>query len=125
MRAPGCRRGGSGNSCSQAHCSTAVSSQRQQTLEGIRVEGMHFIVSGRVQGVFFRASAQERARALGLTGWVRNLADGRVELEAFGEADALAAMRDWLHEGPEGARVDRLEHEPCAVEQHAGFEIRA
>jgi len=69
---------------------------------------IHCIVSGRVQGVFFRASAQAEAGRLGLTGWARNLRDGRVEVVACGEQAALDAFRDWLRDGPEHARVDDL-----------------
>lgn len=68
----------------------------------------HYLVSGRVQGVFFRASAQQAAQRLALTGWVRNLADGRVELVACGEPDKLAALEAWLWQGPPGARVEQV-----------------
>lgn len=73
------------------------------------ISGLHAWVSGRVQGVYFRASTVDQARQLGLGGWVRNLPDGRVELEAWGESGALNALRDWLSQGPALARVDRLE----------------
>ena len=63
-------------------------------------------VSGRVQGVFFRASARDKAQSLGLTGWVRNLANGDVELLAEGEPAAIARMLAWCHTGPALARVD-------------------
>lgn len=66
---------------------------------------MRFLVSGTVQGVFFRASTQARARELGLTGVARNLADGRVEVVARGSPDALAHLHRWLHTGPPSARV--------------------
>lgn len=66
-------------------------------------------ISGRVQGVCFRANAWEQARSLGLTGWVRNLPDGRVEALFEGEASAAAAMREWCGRGSPPARVDRLE----------------
>lgn len=67
-----------------------------------------FLVSGRVQGVFFRASTQQRARQLGLGGTARNLADGRVEVLARGDAQALEELAQWLHEGPTAARVDQV-----------------
>lgn len=63
------------------------------------------IVVGRVQGVFFRASAQREARRLGVTGVARNLPDGSVEVIACGAAAAVDAMVQWLHRGPELARV--------------------
>jgi acylphosphatase len=72
---------------------------------------LHAIIHGRVQGVFFRASARREAARLGVGGWVRNLADGSVETRAEGPEDRLRAYLDWLHRGPEGARVDRVEEE--------------
>jgi len=63
------------------------------------------IVSGRVQGVFFRASTRDRAFALGVSGHARNLPDGRVEVLACGEAEAVAALCEWLRLGPPHARV--------------------
>ncbi|MAS10453.1 acylphosphatase [Salinisphaera sp.] len=69
-----------------------------------------FNISGRVQGVGFRAATQDKARELGLAGWVRNLPDGRVEARATGTADALEALRLWFeHGGPSIARVDRVD----------------
>lgn len=67
-----------------------------------------FEVSGRVQGVFFRASTRDQARHLGLTGWVCNLPNGNVELLACGEEFALARLKDWLHQGPPMARVTQV-----------------
>lgn len=67
------------------------------------------VVSGRVQGVGFRASAQQVADRLGLAGWVRNLADGRVELEAEGPPDILEQLLSWLRKGPSLSRVDQVQ----------------
>ncbi|RPE75533.1 acylphosphatase [Vulcaniibacterium tengchongense] len=78
-----------------------------------------FVASGKVQGVWFRASARERARALGLRGYARNLPDGRVEVLAAGSDDALEQLAAWLREGPPLARVDGLERLP-AREDEAG-----
>ncbi len=69
----------------------------------------HVLIYGRVQGVFFRASARDKARELGLTGYVRNLPDGSVELEAEGDEQALQELISWCHRGPPEARVDRVE----------------
>jgi acylphosphatase len=82
-------------------------------------------VAGRVQGVFFRASLQDRANALGLAGWVRNLDDGAVEFLAHGPEDAVHALLAWAEEGPPAARVDALEHRPV-TERPDGedFEVR-
>ncbi len=66
---------------------------------------LHAIVTGMVQGVSFRAYTQRQAVRLGLTGWVRNLPDGSVEVLAEGEADRLAELLDWLHDGPPSAEV--------------------
>ncbi len=63
-------------------------------------------VAGRVQGVFFSASTREKAESLGLTGWVRNLPNGDVELLAEGEPGAVARLLAWCHTGPKLARVD-------------------
>lgn len=85
----------------------------------------HVIVSGRVQGVFFRDSTQREARRLGVDGWVRNLDDGTVEAVFEGGASAVEAMLDFCRRGPERARVDRLEVEATQpLEDLAGFEVR-
>ena len=85
----------------------------------------HVIVSGRVQGVFFRDSTQREARRLGVDGWVRNVDDGTVEAVFEGDAPAVEAMLDFCRRGPERARVDRLEVEATrSLEGLAGFEVR-
>ena len=81
-------------------------------------------VSGRVQGVFYRASAREKAESLGLVGYARNLSDGRVEVHACGDSKALVAFRDWLWEGPAYARVSSVECESLEYESLQGFGIR-
>lgn len=75
---------------------------------------VHIWVSGRVQGVFYRASARDRAVGLGLAGWARNLPDGRVELVAEGEARHVAEFVAWCRVGPNRARV-----EECRVIEEA------
>ncbi len=70
---------------------------------------LHVAVRGRVQGVGFRWFVRERARALGLTGWVRNRDDGSVEVLAVGEEASLRQLRTLLGTGPSGARVSEVE----------------
>jgi len=73
------------------------------------------IVSGRVQGVSYRASTTAQARKLGLVGWVRNLPDGAVEIEAEGPNDAVDALVIWCWRGPPAARVTGVAVEEIAV----------
>ena len=80
-------------------------------------------VGGRVQGVFFRASAREQAQRLGLTGYVRNLPDGRVEVLACGSVKALARLRDWLRTGPPQADVTGVACEPLPYQAYTGFQM--
>lgn len=76
------------------------------------VEGLHLIVRGRVQGVFFRAFVVREAEALGLNGFTRNLSDGAsVEVYAEGERDKLDRLLEKCRAGPPGARVDRVTEE--------------
>ena len=85
----------------------------------------HLRITGRVQGVGYRWNMAQQARALGLTGWVRNRHDGSVEAQASGPAHVVQALVDWAHHGPELARVDGVvvnsveNAEPCQ-----GFEQR-
>ena len=78
-----------------------------------------FIVSGQVQGVWFRASARDQAQALGLRGYAKNLPDGRVEVLAVGDAAAIDTLAAWLRQGPQladGGDLERL----GAHEEEAG-----
>jgi len=86
--------------------------------------GARFLVSGRVQGVFFRASTKACALELGLAGFARNLPDGRVEVVASGAAAALDRLHAWLQHGPPAAQVAAVEREPVPEQAHAGFESR-
>jgi len=70
---------------------------------------VHIFVSGLVQGVFYRQSTKEKAEELGLTGWVRNLPDGRVEIVAEGEEKKIKELIDWAKKGPPLAKVRDLE----------------
>ncbi len=80
-----------------------------------------FTVSGRVQGVFFRASTRRKAESLGLTGHALNLPDGNVEVLACGPVAALDELELWLHEGPPGARVTAVEARPAEPGSLQGF----
>ncbi len=82
-------------------------------------------VSGRVQGVWFRQSTKEQAEANGVTGWVRNLADGRVEALLCGPANAVRDVEAWLSQGPPLANVAEVIAEPVEVPSGLNqFEIR-
>jgi len=82
------------------------------------------IVRGRVQGVGFRASTEREARAQGLGGWVRNLADGRVEAVFEGAPSAVTALVAWCEHGPRFARVEALEVHDEPPERLRGFGVR-
>jgi len=87
--------------------------------------GAHVYVSGRVQGVGFRAATRATARRLGLAGWVRNLPDGRVEAWFVGSRAAVEAIVAWCHRGPARARVDRVDVRWQAdVDRPRGFTVR-
>lgn len=81
------------------------------------------VVSGRVQGVWFRDSCREHARGHGVQGWVRNLPDGRVEAVFEGPPDRVDALVAWCHQGPPRAQVDRVEVTGEAPEGIRGFDI--
>ena len=70
---------------------------------------LHVVIEGRVQGVFFRASAMEEACSLGLSGWVKNCWDGRVEAVFEGERDKVEQVLEWCQKGPPGAMVSNVE----------------
>lgn len=81
-------------------------------------------VAGRVQGVWYRGSTQRQALALGITGYARNLPDGRVEVLACGEATALQQLRDWLWQGPPAAEVTDVQCVPVTDVTPEGFHTR-
>ncbi len=83
---------------------------------------VRFLVSGRVQGVFFRASTRDEALRLGLAGSASNLPDGRVEVIASGSEAALSALERWLWRGPPSARVDDVTREPIVAREFDGFD---
>ncbi len=80
-----------------------------------------FIVSGRVQGVCYRASTREQALALGLAGHARNRRDGSVEVLACGTSEALDALERWLWRGPPAARVEAVSREDSPGQDLHGF----
>jgi len=85
---------------------------------------IQLIIRGRVQGVFFRASAQREARRLGLTGWIRNRADGAVEATVEGEEDNVKDFLSWAQHGPTTARVDKVDTRwRSYTGEFAGFKI--
>ena len=81
-------------------------------------------VTGRVQGVFFRAWTQQQARELGVHGWVRNAADGSVEAHLEGDEAAVKALIQRLNEGPPSARVEQVEVDEVAAIGISGFKVR-
>jgi acylphosphatase len=85
----------------------------------------HLLIDGRVQGVFYRGSCREEARRKGLSGWVRNLSDGRVEAVLEGTPERVEEMIRWCYRGPEEAQVTNIEvtYEPLK-DRLEGFEIR-
>ena len=78
-------------------------------------------VSGRVQGVWYRACTRRKALELGITGYARNLPDGRVEVLACGEETAVTALREWLWEGPPRAQVTDVTWQTAPVPELFGF----
>ena len=82
------------------------------------MKGVHVFISGRVQGVFFRAATQRMAKDFNLTGWVRNMVDGRVEAVFEGDDENMDKMLEWCHIGPPAARVEEVltEEEPYTGE---------
>jgi acylphosphatase len=91
-----------------------------------RLERLHAVVRGRVQGVGFRATTHHEARKLGLRGWVRNLHDGTVEVDAEGDRTHLETFLAFLQRGPLGAHVDAVDAEWLPAEGSAPnpFEVR-
>lgn len=87
-------------------------------------KGIHCLVTGRVQAVCFRLATREQADLYGLTGWVRNLQDGRVEVMAFGDEQQLDNLKQWLKSGPAMAQVVDVVSENVAFRKFEGFGIR-
>jgi len=86
--------------------------------------GIHAYISGRVQGVNYRHATLHHAHKYGISGWVQNLPDGRVEVTAFAEDEALTKFIQWLHHGPVLAHVKDIQLEDIPFELVQEFEIR-
>ena len=84
----------------------------------------HVFVSGIVQGVAFRYVTEKKAREIGVSGWVRNLPDGRVEAVFEGDPDAVGEMVAWCESGPSSADVEDVSAEQESPEGLTGFEVR-
>jgi acylphosphatase len=84
----------------------------------------HVVVSGRVQGVFFRSDARDRARSLQVAGWIRNVPDGTVEAVFEGEAERVESMVKWCRRGPSGAQVESVDVSREEPRGESGFAIR-
>lgn len=89
------------------------------------IKQYQLLIKGRVQGVGYRVSAAEKARQLDLVGWVRNLADGRVEICIEGDTEKLQEMIDWAWQGPRFAEVTHIDlSEKAAISGFLDFDIR-
>ena len=95
-----------------------------QAAHGAGQRAISCVVAGRVQGVYYRAATAERADALGLNGWVKNLSDGRVEAVASGSLETLAEFAAWLWQGPPAARVASVQVEEWTEAVPERFDVR-
>ena len=87
-------------------------------------KAVHLKIYGVVQGVFFRQHTMEKAKELGINGWVRNCTDGTVEAEAEGEEGALMKFIEWCHDGPQRAEVDKVDVTPTTLKNFSSFQIK-
>ncbi|MDH4610840.1 acylphosphatase [Pseudomonas sp. BN102] len=85
---------------------------------------LHGYVSGKVQGVYYRQSTQDQADRLELDGWVRNVADGRVEVLVEGEEGAVRELAAWLEQGPADAEVTEVDLQEQPLQGITGFIVR-
>lgn len=84
----------------------------------------HCYVSGKVQGVFYRQNTKQQAKNLNLTGWVKNLTDGRVELVVCGDEENVNKLLAWLPEGPPSAKVDDIVTDELEYQEYTGFKVK-
>lgn len=87
------------------------------------IKALHITVEGRVQGVFYRKSTQDKARALNLSGWVKNKTNGNVEIWAEGEENELGKLLEWAAEGPPQARVTNIDKKEVEPAGYGSFDI--
>lgn len=85
--------------------------------------GIHCYISGKVQGVFFRQATKDCAQQYSITGWVRNLTDGRVEVTAYGNEEAISQFEQWLKIGPPAAQVIEVQCEEVLWENLDDFSV--
>jgi len=90
----------------------------------VQVQAFRCLFEGRVQGVYFRVQTRDKARELGLVGWVRNLPNGRVEAHVEGDPQIIHELLNWTRTSLRSGRVDELEHEVVEPEGFADFSIR-
>ena len=88
------------------------------------MQTLHIIVKGKVQGVFFRASAKDEALRLRISGWVRNTSEGNVEISVTGDREALNKFLNWCKHGPAKARVTEIICNKTAFQSFADFKIK-
>ncbi|GAA6134351.1 acylphosphatase [Oceaniserpentilla sp. 4NH20-0058] len=89
-----------------------------------QIQAYHLFISGKVQGVYYRASTAKKAQAFGLKGWVKNLDDGRVEVHAQGPVSGLDSLLTWCEKGPILAKVSGIECKLAQVDENmAQFEV--
>ena len=84
---------------------------------------MHCYISGKVQGVWYRASAKTEADKMGLMGWAKNLEDGRVEVLVYGDEEKLQAFYEWLKQGPSLAKVEDVVRVEVLWQKYEGFDV--
>lgn len=85
---------------------------------------VHVFIKGKVQGVFFRKNTKNKADELGISGWVKNLADGRVEAVFEGEKNKVKKMIDWCYKGSSASKVEKIEVNKQKEQDLKGFQIK-
>ena len=89
------------------------------------IEAIHIIIQGRVQGVWYRAGAKEKAGELSIVGWVKNRPEGTVEIHAQGEKSKLEIFIDWCRKGTPAANVKLVDLNPISLKNFTSFEIHS